>query len=288
MKTSLNGKDSFTTSKNDNQPSIAVEVPVSPTKMSDEDLNIKAKASLKAGDRRKATAYYHELVRRTPNDKEVLLKLASIYLEDNKVGDAFTILKEIKNLLSEEIRNDESFTFKYRFTLAIAHIKNGDTNLGHKYLSKLISQDSTFAPAYAALASNYVIQGKIDTAEFVAKRGIDKAGDDPDLLNIIGVINRNRNELDEAEVWINKALEKNPNHVSSLINRASINILRFEYDTASKDVGMALSINPFSVDALIMASVILHKKDENEAARDILKKVIDIDPVNANARYNLA
>ena len=92
------------------------------------------------GQRRKARAYYHEIVRKNPDNVNALLTLATIYLDENRVNEAFSTLMEIKNHLSAEIRNDKSFIFKYRFTLALANLKRNDLNQGHKYLSKLISQ----------------------------------------------------------------------------------------------------------------------------------------------------
>jgi tetratricopeptide (TPR) repeat protein len=256
--------------------------------LSNKELENLANSLLAQGDRRKAKAYFHQLVRNDPQNKDVLLSLSSIYIEDNQIDEAFSTLMEIKNHLTDEVRNDPAFIFRYRYTLAIAHIKRGEHHKGHNFLSKLISEDPSFSPAYAALAGNYVKLNKAQTAEFVAKRGIEKSGEDPTLFNILGIISRGRGSLDIAETWFNKALEKDPNHISSLVNRASINVIRFEYESASKDIGKALSLNPFSVDALVLASVILHKQEELDAARDILYKVIDLDPENAGARFNLA
>lgn len=284
----LNWKNSYKTSKQDDSPSIAVEVASRAKSMSNAELLKEANSLLRQGERRKAKAYYHELVRLDPSNTQVLLELASLYLEENQVEESFSTLMEIKNLLNDEIRNDGSFVYKYRYTLAVAHLKRGENNKGHQYLSKLIAEDPSFAPAYATLAGNYVKLDKLSTAEFVAKRGLEKAGDDAALYNLLGVIERTRGTLETAETWFNKALEKDPNHIPSLVNRASVNIIRFEYETASKDVGKALSLNPFDVSALMMGSVILHKQDQLEAAKNILVKAVDIEPENAGARFNLA
>ena len=82
----------------------------------------------------------------------------------------------------------KSFIFRYRYTLALAHLARGERTKAHKLLSDLIGVDKSFAPAYVSLATSYLGLGKESVAEFVAKRGLDRIKDHPALLNLMGII----------------------------------------------------------------------------------------------------
>lgn len=281
-------RKTFTTSKQNDKPSIAFEITENPEKTDLEQLKEEAMALLQRGDVAKAEAYFNQIVRLSPNDDDALLNLASIHIERDEIDEAFVILMELKKKQLNATNENPTFITKYRYTLAIAHIKRGETSIGHSYLSKLIAADTTFTPAYLALARSYLRQNKVSTAEFITKRGIDQGGDDPKLFNVLGLISRQKGDLEDAERWFNKSIDLAPNDVKSLVNRASVNVIRFEYDAATRDLGQALSINPLSIDALMLAGFILNKQEQYIAAKDILTKAISLDPENPSARFNLA
>lgn len=281
--------EGFSTSKNESSSnvSIAQRNQISPD-MPTNQLKEIAEKNLSQGSNRIAKAYFHELIRRSPENEEALLSLSLIYLADNETTKAFKTLMHLKNKTNAKVRNNPEFIFRYRYALSLAHLARSEYQIGHEYLSKLIAEDSTFIPAYTALAGSYIKLEKYQTAEFILKRGIELAGSDASIYSLLGVISRQKNQIDDAESWFNKALNSDPNYGPAMVNRATISMMRFEYEQATIDTGKALSLNPYDIDALTVAALILERQDQKHAASDLLKKVIDLDPLNSAARFNLA
>ncbi len=227
-------------------------------------------------------------VRSYPNDLDLKLELALVYSRKGNAESSLALLTEIRVLLDEITYPDKVFLFKYRYCLGLAYLDNKDVPKGQDIMSQLVGIDSTFAPAYVALALSYLNSGKISTADFVAKRGLERSGENLALLNLIGTIARTNGKLDEALEWYAKAININSKFIPALVNRAAIGIEKGDAESAEKDLQIALKLDSEQVDALNLQGVLWIQKKNYERARNVLTRVIEIDPNNVDARFNLA
>lgn len=247
----------------------------------------KARAQVMVGQMHAAEATYRQLLRADSQNIPGHIELAQLYLRTGELERCLSYLQRGKEIFDAQEAPQEDLVFQYRYTLALAYIKQGDEKKGHHILSELISINKTFTPAYAAMASSYLKRNKLDTAEFIAKRGLDRGHEDARLTNLLGVIAFKKNRLVEAKRWYDRALKSSPNFVPALINRASLSIMRSEYEAADMDLGRAIGLNPIHAEAHIIQGI-LHKRTGDYKQSELsFKKAIEIEPENGFARYNL-
>ncbi len=236
----------------------------------------------------KAEGSFRQVLRQDEHNNEALLGLSQVFLKKQDLPQVFEFLAQIKNSLDPDLKISQGFLFKYRYTLAVSYIQKGNFDKGHSILSDLIAIDSKFSPSYAALSSSYLSRGKLGMAEFIAKRGIDQAGDSVELLNLLGVISEQKGQNSTARTWYDKALKIRPNFPQGLINRAGLSIKKFEYSAAEQDLIQAIRIDPLSSEAFTSLGIVQKKTGRMKAAKASFMKSIEIEPENAVARLNLA
>jgi tetratricopeptide (TPR) repeat protein len=240
------------------------------------------------GRRQEARRIYESILRDDADQLDAQLELTHLYLAENNVERAFDYLTSIRKILGGMEKPPLDQTFRYRYALALTYIQSQNRKKGHEILTELMERDPTFLPAYGALAQSYLEQEKLDVAEFIAKRGLDKGPDEPRLTNILAVIALRRNRLDDCKAWLQKTLAQNPDYVPALINRANLAIQRREYAIAENDLQRAATLEPLNSEVQIALGLLMKRTGRISHAKVALEKAVELDPQNAFARYHLA
>jgi tetratricopeptide (TPR) repeat protein len=239
------------------------------------------------GRRQEARRIYEDILREDENQFDAQLELTHLYLAENNVERAFDYLTSIRKILGRMEKPPLDQTFRYRYALALTYIQSQNRKKGHDILTELLERDPTFLPAYGALAQSYLEQEKLDVAEFIAKRGLDKGPDEPRLTNILAVIALRRNRLDDCKAWLQKTLSQNPDYVPALINRANLAIQRREYAIAENELQRAANLEPLNSEVQIALGLLMKRTGRISHAKVALEKAVELDPQNAFARYHL-
>jgi Tfp pilus assembly protein PilF len=137
------------------------------------------------------------------------------------------------------------------------------------------------------MASSYLVRNKINSAIFIAKRGLDRGGEDPRLANLLGIVAQKNHRLVEAKRWYDRALDHSPGFVPALVNRANLSMRRGEYEAAHLDLMQALMLDPTHVEAHVTRGILAKKSGQTVKAEIAFQKAIELDPENGFARYNL-
>ncbi|SMF72864.1 tetratricopeptide repeat protein [Pseudobacteriovorax antillogorgiicola] len=236
----------------------------------------------------KAETRYREVLRRHPEHLDALIELAQIYLLRSQVEKSFDYIVAAKRILADQEKPKKIDLFKYKYTLSLGLLQSHRKDEGHRILSELISDDPKFTHAYIALAGSYLEDHKLDMTEFIAKRGLDHLEDQPELLNILGIVASQRGQYRKAQSYYNQALEKSPHLVSALVNRANLSINKGQYKSAEIDLRNAIKHNPYHTNAYISQGILFKKMGRYTSAKVSLQTALDQNPENAFARYNLA
>lgn len=252
-----------------------------------EGLLAQARKELALGQLEKAAKSYRQVVRLQTENIQAYLELAMIFVRKGELSEAFNWLEEIKQKINDREVIATSFIFHYRYTLALAYIKAHNRQKGHSILSDLIAIDKDFLPGYAALASSYLSEGKLEVAEFIVKRGLDRGKDDSSLFNLLGVISERSGLLEKASSWYDKSIVLAPTFTPALINKGILALKQFDYDEAEKILKQALSYNPSSIEAHTALGIVYIKIGSYSLAKTILEKSVDLAPQNPAPRYNL-
>ena len=223
-----------------------------------------------------------------PTSQEIKLELAQVLSKRGDSEGSFALLGEIRAELDEATYPDKGFVFRYRYCLGLAYLEKKDISRGQEIMSQLVGTDATFAPAYVALALSYLDSGKTDAADFVAKRGFERAGSSSSILNLLGTISRSQGKLDEGLEWFAKAINADPTYIPAIVNRSAISLEKGDLELASKEISKALDLDSENIDALGINAVIFIQKGNFAAAKSILQRVIELDQNNIDARFNLA
>ncbi|MBF0440439.1 MAG: tetratricopeptide repeat protein [Oligoflexales bacterium] len=235
-----------------------------------------------------AEASYIELLRQQPENLDALLDMASLYLRKRQIERAFDYLTQTKKSMNALENVPKTVKFKYRYTLSLALLARGERKEAHKILSDLIAADKEFTPGYATLASSYLASDKLDSAEFIARRGMDRGKPDPRLTNILAIISYKKGDYITTRRQINQTLDMDPNFTPALINRANLSIIHEGYDAAESDLKKVIELSPDSVEAYILLGIVQKKTGRFESAELSFSKAIELNPESAFARFNLA
>jgi len=231
---------------------------------------------------------FRKALRIDGNNHDAMLELASLYLKKGDIATTFELLTQVREVTTTSENISKNFIFKYRYILALAYLARGEREKGHNILSSLIGEVKNFAPAYTALASSYIELGRLNVAEFVMKRAVDRIKDNASVFNLLGYIHQRGRQSDAARRWFDKALAIDPHFAPALVNRGNLYAQQFELGHAEKDLLAALAADPSSSDAMVSLGVVQKRQGNIAGARASLSKAVEMNPNNAFARFNLA
>lgn len=158
--------------------------------------------------------------------------------------------------------------------------------------------------AHAALAIAYARAGLSEKAAGSSRRAGDLEGavgiDDPvaakmfaegvstTILQTLGIEALKSNRFSTALEFFDRALAYSPDHLDGLTNKAIAltNLRRFA--EAEPLVDRVLAGRPNSVPALVQKGICTMARDEATAAAGYFSRALEIDPLHASARLNLA
>ena len=107
------------------------------------------------------------------------------------------------------------------------------------------------------------------------------------LLNIMGVINRDLGKLDEAIEVFNKALSINPNYADAYFNMGTALQKQSKLDQAIEAYNKALLHNPNYAEAYYNIGIALQKQGNLDKAIEPFKKAISLKPDFSKAYNNM-
>ena len=248
----------------------------------------KGRTQVALGREVEAEASFLEAIRKDPKSLDANLEMASISLRIRKLNQAFEFLSETKKLMSEQEENPLSFVFRYRQMLAMAYLARQEHKAAHRIFTDLIALDHDFLPAYIALSQSYLAQDRTQTAEFIAKRGLDRNQKDPSLINILGLVSVRKGQRLEARRYFDDAIKMQPDFAQARLNRASLALQNGEFEAAEQDIKRALEDGPGVVDGYVTQAVLYRKTGRLQSAKEALNTALEMQPDHAIARYNLA
>ena len=159
--------------------------------------------------------------------------------------------------------------------------KKNSKNIEKKLQSNLL-KDEIIKKAF-----NYHLQGNIAEAskyyQFIIKQGIK----DHRIFSNYGLILKRLGKLKEAELFIRKAIELNPNYALGFSNLGGILISLGKLKEAELFIRKAIELNPNEAELHSNLGGILNSLGKLKEAELFIRKAIELNPEYANAHYNL-
>ncbi len=253
-----------------------------------EALLAKARSQMAVGQKKDAESTLLYLVRKNPEHLEGSLELANLFLQLESIPEALTTLANIQELMGQDRKISPEFSLKYRYTLALCYITQGDRQQGHGLLSEIIGYFPLFAPAYSALAQSYLDLDNDRLAEFVIQRALDRIKNQPNLYNLAGAIALQQQQDSKAREFFDTALRINKNFAPALVNRAILSFRDLEYSAAEEDLIVAMKVDPINPDTLATYGILQMRLGNFDLAKNAFNQALDFKPNHAISRFNLA
>jgi len=102
---------------------------------------------------------------------------------------------------------------------------------------------------------------------------------------LLGLFQKSRGEIPQAEKWFNLTLQKNPEHPRALSELGELAFLGKKYEEAEKYLEAALSIDGEMPRAHLLLALILREKGEYEQALDHLQAITALIPEHEESLY---
>ena len=160
--------------------------------------------------------------------------------------------------------------------LGIAYLRQGNYELARVKLEKAVDDDPTLATAHSALGLVYERLGAIDEAEDEYRRAARLAGDDPSVLNALGVfLCLRRNEPDDALRYFDRALKYPlyPNRVM-LFTNAGVCARKVDLKMAEDYFRQGLALDLTSSELLLQLSDVSFQQGNYLQSRGFLERYI--------------
>ena len=149
-------------------------------------------------------------------------------------------------------------------------------------MSGYISEDADLDRAMALHAS-----GALAQAESIYRRVLANAPDDPDALNLLGLLCQDRGAYQESKFLLLKAIDIDPDFPEALTNLARLYLATGEPDAAAQAAGRAIELDPDLAEAHLHLGRALTENGEIVAARHALTECLRLIPGLADAEVFL-
>lgn len=240
---------------------------------------------LNAGDRDGARAYFERALEAQPynpaahNNMSVLLREAGEYEE---------AVSHARRSLAGDSQNTNAYA-----NLARVYYDQDNTRVARlvifnaMQLEAQIAQEKAekdgkkSAPEDGEEAPEEVLDREVSEEEVLTSNS------NPDLYNILGMIELRQNDVTSAIIRFREALERDPDYIPALLNLGAIILNVRDYEQGLELFGRVLEQEPEHKEALISTAVAYRGMGDLEKAREIYEQILRIDPEDAPTRFNL-
>jgi len=155
-----------------------------------------------------------------------------------------------------------------------------------KYLTCL-QREPLHTCALTRTAELYCRRGEYETALSFAHKALENVMYDPQANYIYGVISRNLGNMVDAKETLGWAARSMNYRSSAYCQMAEIYLQEQEYDLAREYGRRALDFNKYNINAYQVLAIIYRKLKRPKQARRVLEQLVEIDPLNHLARFEL-
>ncbi len=184
------------------------------------------------------------------------------------------------------IERDQSY-FEARYQLASAYILRGKYESAERELLKVLRLNPSLKEAHLSLAKVYLNIGRTDAALKEAALYLKDTDDDPEAYEIAAAAYAAGKDYAGAEESINKSLSISPERISSKIVLAEIYIANGKNSQAEAVVKEVLEAEGGNKKALYLLARIQNKQDNIDGMISTYKRILDADPEDAAAMFEL-
>jgi tetratricopeptide (TPR) repeat protein len=131
-------------------------------------------------------------------------------------------------------------------------------------------------------------RGSLKQARQLFLKGLKKAPGHLHLMNSVGLVEQDLGEFAKSEAHFHRVLKIAPAHFQARYNLANLYQTQGKFETAKKLYQQVIRQQPKFVDALANLSTILEQQHQLDEAKSLANQALEIDPDHLIARLTLA
>jgi len=170
------------------------------------------------------------------------------------------------------------------FKKAEQELKKGNIKDAEKNYIKAISMNPAHLEAHAKLGAIYLNQEQFSKAELIYRKLVLAVSDDPVYFSNLGLSLFQQEKYEEAKDFYEKAIELDPNRPGRFYSLARINHLLNDIDNAFLNIQKALNLDPDNLDYGLTLANWYVEKGMNADAKAILERIEQHWPGNTEAK----
>ena len=205
-----------------------------------------------------------------PQDAQLLALLGNAYLQagDNTKGSEY-MAKAV------ELDPDQALL---RTQLALGRLAGGDTSGAISELESAVELGQDLVQADVLLVLSYLKKGEFDKALQAAEHLEQRMPDSPIPYNLTGLAYLANKDFAKADAEFVTALEKDPNFVVALMNRARLALVANRPEAAVEHYEAVLAKLPKHVGAMLGLATLAQQRGDAEAMESWLSRAHDANP----------
>lgn len=270
------------------------------------------KAALFSGDLNRGLALYKKAASATPKDASIRAELANLYLNKGEYKSAVEELEQIggadkkqakKMIIYAHIREQayDQAIAKAKELAAEApadasvpaifgaiELSRGERGKAREYFLKSHSMDKDFEPALTSLARMDFEEGNLEGAEGWYDKILQKNSSSLRALLGMAQIAEKRGKADKALDWVQKAAEENPRALAPIIILTNYRLKNREYQKADDVIAKAEQALPGNLQLANLKAKLLLAQGKTDEVVEILNKLIQEQPRNMSHYLQLA
>lgn len=190
---------------------------------------------------------------------------------DKRITSDSTTQSVIKKLVAKLKKNPRDV--ETSITLANIYLALSDSKNSIKYAKRALRFNLKEHRARLILAQNYFRQKKFKLAEVVLSSLPPKFNNDPDIINMRGLIAYKRNRRGESWQIFNKGTKDHPKHVALAMNYGVLLLKHRQITLAKSHFERVIGSVPNHTDARIHLAVIHATEGEFDKAEDVIESL---------------
>ena len=236
-------------------------------------------AALRRGDTAKATEYLQKTLALDPNFSDAVAQLGIIQIEKGE--------KEAGEAKIQQAVEMDKYCAVSRNYLALAALKANQLDDTIKHCRIALLGDPSNMTAYLNMAIAWMRKDRLDVAMLVVKSALAIEEHNAPILNVQGLIELKKENIKGAFTSFEKAAAADATFVDARRNLAAIALNYKDFDAALRYIDEVLKLLPDNPEFLLSRAVALRGMERFDDAKAVLTGILDKDPGNKEARYNL-
>ena len=233
----------------------------------------------RTGDNKKALEYYNKALELNPKYSRPVVNKAAMYANKLEYNRAIEVCE---TFLEENEQDKIVLSAEAGF-----YLQKGDYISAIQSVRKILIQDQKDVDALKNLGMIYYKKKDTGLATMVTVNTLSISKDDAGIANNRGVLFASKGDHSRAMLYFNNALNIEPTNKAANFNMGSIAMQYGDANTAFERFSMVLAQDPDSIEGRIGVALALRGQAKFADSEKEYQKVLDTDPNNAIATFNL-